>query len=424
MLSAKIRADRRERHFMRSATTFDYPMGDQTLGRWIPRPDIPILPVLSVETFLSPETNATPAVVDNGRAVYVAAGRIAISHALEMIGIRHGQKVMVPAYHCISMVEPIIHFGGEPVFYALRDDLSIDLDEVAAKVDRQTCALMAVNYFGFPQDLLEIRRFCDERGLVFIEDCAHSFFGSFGGRPLGNFGDLAIASLTKFFPVRDGGCLIVGASGGRKETLALRSQGIGANVAAFLDTLEEAVTLGRLPALNPAVNFVRRCKRTIRVFAPGAKTRHSGTPAQLRSGQGGDFDPAWIGVRATTTSRIIAQCASRKHIIESRRRNYLRLVQEFSGLLRCRPLFPQLSDNVVPYMFPLWVDHLPDIFATLEDRAVPMQRFGQFPWPGMDPRTCEVTARLSRNLIQLPCHQDLTEEEIVALVDRVRPIAG
>jgi dTDP-4-amino-4,6-dideoxygalactose transaminase len=53
-----------------------------------------------------------------------------------------------------------------------------------------------------------------------------------------------------------------------------------------------------------------------------------------------------------------------------------------------------------------------------------MQRFGQFPWPGMDPGTCDITAQLARNSIQLPCHQGLTEDEILALVSRVRAVAG
>jgi perosamine synthetase len=417
-------ASPRERQLMRSATTFDYPTDNQDAGRWIPRPDIPVLPVLSVETFGLRKRHATPAVVDNGRAVYVAAGRMAISHALEMIGIRPGQKVLVPAYHCVSMVEPIVHFGGDPVFYALRDDLSIDLDDIAAKIDQRTCALMAVNYFGFPQDLSAIRRFCDDRGLAFIEDCAHSFFGSFGGRPLGSFGDFAIASLTKFFPVRDGGCLIANATRSGHQRLALRSQGIGANIAAVLDTLEDAVHLGRLGALKPAVNLINRGKQIIRALAPGAKRRRSDNPAQLRSGQPGGFDPSWMGVRATAASQVVGEYASRRHIVESRRRNYLRMVQEFSGLRGCRPVFPRLGDGVVPYMFPLWVDHLPDRFATLEDSAVPMQRFGQFPWPGMDPGTCDITAQLARNSIQLPCHQGLTEDEILALVSRVRAVAG
>ncbi|MBK9574239.1 MAG: DegT/DnrJ/EryC1/StrS family aminotransferase [Rhodoferax sp.] len=40
-----------------------------------------------------------------------------------------------------------------------------------------------------------------------IEDCAHCFFGQAGERPIGAWGDFATASLTKFFPVPEGGLL-------------------------------------------------------------------------------------------------------------------------------------------------------------------------------------------------------------------------
>jgi perosamine synthetase len=121
---------------------------------------------------------------------------------------------------------------------------------------------------------------------------------------------------------------------------------------------------------------------------------------------------------------MICRHASRRRIVERRRRNYARLVQEFSNLRRCRPIFPRLPDGVVPYMFPLWIDHLAEIFPSLEDRAVPMQRFGQFLWPDMDERTCVVTRQHSEHSVQLSCHQELEDEEITAIIDRVRSVAA
>src|SRR5690348_6182516 len=123
---------------MRSLTTFDSEPHGQNGGRWIPRPDIPLMPLLSWNTFASDGAEDAPAVTDNGRVVYVAAGRIAMAHALAVAKVRPGDKVLVPAYYCISMVEPIIHAGARPVFYALRDDLTADLDDIATKVDAET----------------------------------------------------------------------------------------------------------------------------------------------------------------------------------------------------------------------------------------------------------------------------------------------
>lgn len=409
---------------MRSLTTFAGSEGEQGVGRLIPRPDIPVQPVLSWQTFTGRGTETAPSVVDQGRVIFLTAARIAIAHALELAGVRPGEKVLVPAYHCIVMVEPILHVGALPVFYALREDLSVDLDDVAAKIDSKTRAFIAVNYFGFPQDLGALRRFCDQHELTFIEDCAHSFFGSCAGQPLGTFGHFAVASLAKFFPVRDGGCLVIGAGMSENLRVEQRSQSLGANIAAILDTVEEAATFGRLRGMGPVICTADYAKNRVRSALPKARTLHGENPALARSGQRGGFDAAWLGVRASAISRMICRYASRSRIVERRRRNYARLVQEFSGLRPCRPVFPQLADGVVPYMFPLWVDHLSEIFPILEDRAVPMQRFGQFLWPDMAERTCMVTEQHSRHSIQLSCHQELEDEEITEIVNRVRSVAA
>ena len=255
-------------------------------------------------------------------------------------------------------------------------------------------SLIAVNYFGFPQDLPGLRQFCDDRGMSFLEDCAHSFFGSCAGRPLGSFGHFAVASLAKFFPVQEGGCLIIGSgTTTHGDIMQPRSQGLSANAAAALNGLEDAVSVGRLPALEPAIVFFRGAKRIVQRMSPSS--RQSQNPAQRRSGQRGGFDPAWMEFGATAVSRAICRFASREQIAESRRRNYARLTREFEGLRRCRPIFPKLPDGVVPYMFPLWIGHLSEVFATLEDHAVAMQRFGQFLWPAMDEMTCAVSREFS-----------------------------
>jgi len=414
--------DRNERGMMRSLTTFDPATAGGSLGRMIPRPTIPVLPVLASDTFARHDAHAAPAIVDQSPTIYVTAGRIAIAHGLALMGVRPGDKVLIPAYHCAAMVEPLAWVSAKPVFFALRGDLSADFEDIATKLDRDTRLLIMPHYFGIPQDMVTLRGFCDRHGLRLIEDCAHSFFGSYASRPLGTFGDCAVGSLTKFFPVRDGGCLVMGDRMIDIDQTKLRSQSMGANLAALLDAIDDALYCGRLEFLQPLMAFVDGAKSIVRKVAPRSKGTRSVNPAQLRSGREGGFDATWTGVRASFISRAISRAASRNRIVERRRRNYLKLVEAFSGLRQCRPIFPELSDGAVPYMFPLWIEPLADVFSTLEDRGVPMQRFGQFLWPGVDEEVCRVSTSYSRHLIQLPCHQELTESEIHAIIAQVRPL--
>jgi hypothetical protein len=163
-------------------------------------------------------------------------------------------------------------------------------------------------------------------------------------------------------------------------------------------------------------NCVRRSKAEVGETSP----RTNGNPAANNSGDFAEFDGDWIDMKPMAVSRFVMRTFSKQLVVEQRRRNYGILLNGLEDLPGCRPLEPELPDDVVPYMFPLWVDELDEVFSRLEDDAVPMQRFGQFLAPGIDESVCEVSARLSHHALQLPCHQDLSEDELASIIDRVR----
>ena len=307
-----------------------------------------------------------------------------------------------------------------------KDNLSVDLDDVEKKIDSKTRVLMATHYFGFHQDMPRLREFCDRKGLFLLEDCAHAFFGQLAGQPLGSFGDFAISSFRKFFPVYDGGGLI--SRNGQNRDVRTRPQGLGANGKAALRQMLSAVDYGRLSALRPLVMGARAARNALKGQKPTVRSLETeptlGTnPGQLESGAGGEFDAAWIDVRMTLASTLIYKAVSKQRIIRAHRENFLHLRDAFSDLPGVRPFFTELPDGVVPYEFPLWLDDMDRLFPELEDLAVPMHRFGQFLWPDMEESLCPTTAALSHHLLQLPCHEDLTPPEIQSIIDRVRDVA-
>ena len=396
-------------------------------SRMIPLPDVPVQPVLSFNLLAWRRKRSTPTVLDAGPAIYVTAGRVAIALALQAMGVSKGDKVLVPAFHCASMVEPLAWVGAEPTFYRVRDDLSVDLDDVAAKTDAATRVLLATHYFGFPQDLVTLRNFCDYQGLKLLEDCAHSFFGTYEGRPLGSYGDIAIASLTKFLPVPDGGCLI--SSRDNMENVRLHGQSVVENIKGLWDCLEDAVYYKRLSPIAPFLALAKTTRSIARSLRPAGAADRRGSansinPAYATSGIPGKFDARWIDVRASAVTRAIGHMTAGAMNVDRRRHNYWALLEGLAGLTGCRPIKSTLPEGVVPYMFPLWIDDLDRLFPRLEDAAVPMLRFGQFLWPEMAEDECPISAALSRHLIQLPCHQNLTDDEIRWVIEQVRNIVG
>lgn len=375
-----------------------------------PVPKVPSHPVLSGGSL--GHGRRVPSVLDAGRAVHTVSGRMALALALERLGIGLGAKVLLPAYHCTALVEPVVRAGAVPVFYRVRRDLSVDLVDVAARAEGAR-ALLAVHYFGFPQEMAALRAFCDARGLLLIEDCAHAFFGRFGGRPVGATGDVAFASTWKFFPVTEGGCLVA-----RGPAAPLRGPGLRYEAKSTMNALERAWAMGRLPLLRALFAPLFGTKNLLRDLR---KRRAGGAPAPTSDVPTGslEFDESWRGCRASWFTRFVLATADRGRIASLRRRNYALLLDGLHGLPDTAALFPSLPEGVVPYVFPLIVED-ERVFPALKRRGVPIVRFGEFLWEGVDERTCPVAAEYSRKVLQFPCHQEMTRRELDWIVAEVR----
>jgi len=383
------------------------------VGRVIPVPDAPVEPVLSLAGVFAPNGPKIPSVLDVGRPLFQTAGRFAIALALEAMGLRPGDQVLLPAYHCASMYEPLSWVGAEPMFYRIHDDLSIDLADIERKCTARTKTLIVTHYFGLPQNMPAIHRFCDDAGLLLLEDCAHAFFGQIDGAPLGSFGDYAIASPKKFFPIIEGGLLV--SARHRLDRLARRAQPWSTGAKLAFNTVERAVNYGRLPALRPLLGTLS-AGRTL-VTRP--RNRRSGHNRLSESGAPVGLDRARVGLTLDPFSRLILAASPKNRDAHRRLHHFSLLLEGVQGLPGCRPLIPRLPDGAVPYTFPLWIDDLDRVFARLEDMAVPTQRFGQFLHPAVDPTQCPVGAALSKNAVQLPCHQSLQEAEIASILTRL-----
>ena len=156
-----------------------------------------------------------PASSISRNVVFTSSGRAAIALALRDLGIRPGDRVLVPTYHCPTMIAPVAAAGATPLFFPLDEKGTPRIAELAKWDLSRVRAMIAAHYFGLPQPMARIRQFCDDRGIALIEDCAHAMFGEADGKPIGAHGHYAIASLTKFLPTVDGGCLVYGRSPAR-----------------------------------------------------------------------------------------------------------------------------------------------------------------------------------------------------------------
>lgn len=385
-----------------------------------PKSRIPASPVLSLASFKNINQQHVPSVLDAGRVEFVTSGSIAIALALKQMRIGKNDKILLPAYHCISMVEPVIHAGATPVFYKINPDTSVDIDDIEIQFDSSTKLLLVVHYFGFPQNVSKLRSFCDKHNMLLLEDCAHSFFGEYNGKPLGSFGDYAIASTMKFFPTSEGGCLV--SSHHSISSLHLKSAGIGFEIKATLDALERGFEYDRMGFLQKLIYLPMWLKNFI-----WGQVKKRVSPEKTHFGPESsdedlEIEEKWLNKESSFFSRYLTKRVSQTRIAIRRRENYITLLESLAGLPGCYPLFAKLPDGVIPYVFPLIVNEPDKFFEPLKNLGVPVIRFGEFLWKNMDTNICPVSTNLSKRVFQFPCHQELTQEEMGWMIKEIRHV--
>lgn len=385
----------------------------------IPSLRIPRSPILTTNSFGTSHGRNVPSVIEIRNILPVTSGRVAIAMALKDAQIGKGHKVLIPAYHCTAMVEPVLWSSATPIFYRIKHDTSIDIEDAISKVDQDVRAIIIVHYFGFPQDVVTIRQMCDKCGITLIEDCCHSFFGGQAKTPIGWFADYAIASPWKFFPIFDGGYLL--SSRHKLDHINLRTPSVYFQIKAFFNILERAVEYQGFGAITPLVGFPLKIKQF--VWDTIKSLNVSSTESSMRkisADDGIEFDPRWIDIKMSIVSRIIMNMASLGKIIEQRCANYSALREILNDAPGATTILPNLADNIVPHVFPLLVDDADKVFRHLICLGVPIIRFGEFLWAGMDRNTCKVASRYSSHLLQFPCHQGLNSKDIVWLGQTIR----
>ena len=162
-------------------------------------------------------------------AVGVASGTDALHLALAAAGIGEGDEVITTPFTFIATAEAISYVGATPVFVDIDPyTFNIDLNQVEQAITPKTRAVIPVHLFGQPVDMNALKKLCDDRGLVIVEDCAQSFGAHIDGKMTGSFGQFGAFS---FFPSKnlgcfgDGGLITTDSEKGANELRVLRNHG-------------------------------------------------------------------------------------------------------------------------------------------------------------------------------------------------------
>lgn len=173
-------------------------------------------------------------------ATTVSNGTVAIHLALEAIGIKPGDEVIVPTFTYIASVNTIIQTGATPIFVdSLEETWQIDPEDVRRKITPKTKAIMAVHLYGLPCEMSELTSICKEYGLMLVEDCAEAFGSLYKGQHVGTFGDIATFSFfgNKTITTGEGGMVVSKNKGIIENAYHLKNQGVSQEREYWHDTV-------------------------------------------------------------------------------------------------------------------------------------------------------------------------------------------
>ena len=142
-------------------------------------------------------------------ALAVSSGSAALLCAIAAAGIGPGDEVIIPSFAWYTDYCVLVTMGATPVFADIGDDLNMDPADFERKITPKTKAVIPVHYQGAPAKMDEIVRIARAHNLIIIEDCAQALGGSYHGKLLGSFGDIAITSFQthKMITSGEGGML-------------------------------------------------------------------------------------------------------------------------------------------------------------------------------------------------------------------------
>ncbi|MEX0328008.1 MAG: DegT/DnrJ/EryC1/StrS family aminotransferase [Ruegeria sp.] len=151
----------------------------------------------------------------------VSSGGYALATALRAVGVQPGDSVLTNAFTLAPVPGAIASVGGKPVFVGVTESLTIDLEDLQAKLGRAR-VLMLSHMRGHLCDMDRLMEMCDAANVIVIEDCAHTMGAAWRRQLSGRQGAIGCFSCQTYKHVNsgEGGLLITdGAELAAKATM-------------------------------------------------------------------------------------------------------------------------------------------------------------------------------------------------------------
>ena len=132
------------------------------------------------------------------QAISFNSGRSAFVAILRSLKLQEGDEVLIQAFTCNAVPNPILWEGLKPVYVDCRaDDFNMDATDLEKKITPRSKVVILQHTFGLPADIAKIQEVCNRHNLILIEDCAHALGAEYQNRKVGTFGAAAFFSFSR-----------------------------------------------------------------------------------------------------------------------------------------------------------------------------------------------------------------------------------
>jgi dTDP-4-amino-4,6-dideoxygalactose transaminase len=347
-------------------------------------PRLNVLPPLPPSVYLRrPSRERPPFPLGEPDVALYSRARHGIHAGLRHLGLQPGDEALVPAYHHGSEVEALVCAGLGCRFYEGTQGLEPDEAELEGLLGPRVRLLHLTHYLGFPQDAARWRSWCDEHGLLLLEDAAQAWLATLAdGSPAGSVGDIAVFCLYKTVGVPDGAALRL--RDGTRGLVVPETGGPG-----VVETARRHAVwlLSRSGAFS---NLVR--PRT----APYDATRDFAL---------GDAGRGPLALTVRLLPRLTTDDAA-----AARRANYRRLLTALAE--HTREPFDELPAGASPFCFAVETERKAEVLSRLERERIAAIDFWSVPHPSLPVERFPQAARRRSRTVALPVHQELRAEDV------------
>lgn len=158
--------------------------------------------------------------------IAVSNGSTALDIAAELLDLKPGDEVIMPAFTIISPAQSIVRAGGVPVLVDSNPiTWQMDIEQIEEKITSRTRAILVVHIYGHPADMDPIMAMSEKYGLVVIEDAAEVHGAEYKGKRCGGIGHISTFSFyaNKLVTTGEGGMVLVKSKEHAERARSLRN---------------------------------------------------------------------------------------------------------------------------------------------------------------------------------------------------------